>query len=163
MKHFLIKANSKKLKWFNTKPKQNIGSSSNSELSSEDESSLSENENIMYEYINNRYLCIKYLGRGAFARVWCVLDIIDNKYYAMKVFLNVVEFEGFSAAASHLGISRASVSTQVIQLEESLGARLLNRTTRRVSVTEVGEAYYERCKRVLELEPGREERALRIT
>jgi DNA-binding transcriptional LysR family regulator len=41
------------------------------------------------------------------------------------------------------------VSKQVIQLEESLGASLLNRTTRRVSVTEVGEAYYERCKRVL--------------
>jgi DNA-binding transcriptional LysR family regulator len=72
-----------------------------------------------------------------------------DRLSAMEVFTNVVEFEGFSAAASHLGISRASVSKQVIQLEESLGARLLNRTTRRVSVTEVGEAYYERCKRVL--------------
>ncbi len=72
-----------------------------------------------------------------------------DRLSAMEVFTNVVEFEGFSAAASHLGISRASVSKQVIQLEESLGASLLNRTTRRVSVTEVGEAYYERCKRVL--------------
>ncbi len=72
-----------------------------------------------------------------------------DRLSVMEVFTNVVEFEGFSAAASHLGISRASVSKQVIQLEESLGARLLNRTTRRVSVTEVGEAYYERCKRVL--------------
>ena len=72
-----------------------------------------------------------------------------DRLSAMEVFTNVVEFEGFSATASHLGISRASVSKQVIQLEESLGARLLNRTTRRVSVTEVGEAYYERCKRVL--------------
>ena len=72
-----------------------------------------------------------------------------DRLSAMEVFTNVVEFEGFSAAASHLGISRASVSKQVIQLEESLGARLLNRTTRRVSVTEVGEAYYERYKRVL--------------
>jgi DNA-binding transcriptional LysR family regulator len=72
-----------------------------------------------------------------------------DRLSAMEVFTNVAEFEGFSAAASHLGISRASVSKQVIQLEESLGARLLNRTTRRVSVTEVGEAYYERCKRVL--------------
>ena len=72
-----------------------------------------------------------------------------DRLSAMEVFTNAVEFEGFSAAASHLGISRASVSKQVIQLEESLGARLLNRTTRRVSVTEVGEAYYERCKRVL--------------
>lgn len=72
-----------------------------------------------------------------------------DRLTAMEVFTNVVEFEGFSAAAGRLGISRASVSKQVIQLEESLGARLLNRTTRRVSVTEVGEAYYERCKRVL--------------
>lgn len=72
-----------------------------------------------------------------------------DRLTAMEIFTNVVEFEGFSAAASRLGISRASVSKQVIQLEESLGARLLNRTTRRVSVTEVGEAYYERCKRVL--------------
>lgn len=72
-----------------------------------------------------------------------------DRLTAMEIFTNVVEFEGFSAAAGRLGISRASVSKQVIQLEESLGARLLNRTTRRVSVTEVGEAYYERCKRVL--------------
>lgn len=72
-----------------------------------------------------------------------------DRLSAMEVFTNVVEILGFSAAASHLGISRASVSKQVIQLEESLGASLLNRTTRRVSVTEVGEAYYERCKRVL--------------
>lgn len=72
-----------------------------------------------------------------------------DRLTAMEIFANVVEFEGFSAAARRLGISRASVSKQVIQLEESLGARLLNRTTRRVSVTEVGEAYYERCKRVL--------------
>jgi len=72
-----------------------------------------------------------------------------DRLTAMEIFSNVVEHQGFSAAASHMGISRASVSKQVIQLEERLGARLLNRTTRRVSVTEVGEAYYERCKRVL--------------
>lgn len=72
-----------------------------------------------------------------------------DRLTAMEIFTNVVEFEGFTAAAARLGISRASVSKQVIQLEESLGARLLNRTTRRVSVTELGEAYYERCKRVL--------------
>ena len=72
-----------------------------------------------------------------------------DRLTAMEIFTNVVEFEGFTAAAARLGISRASVSKQVIQLEEKLGARLLNRTTRRVSVTEVGEVYYERCKRVL--------------
>ena len=72
-----------------------------------------------------------------------------DRLNAMEVFANVVEHQGFSAAATRLGISRASVSKQIIQLEERLGARLLNRTTRRVSVTEVGEAYYERCRRVL--------------
>lgn len=72
-----------------------------------------------------------------------------DRLQAMEIFTNVVEHQGFSAAASRLGISRASVSKQIIKLEERLGARLLNRTTRRVSVTEVGEAYYERCRRVL--------------
>ncbi|MDE0794739.1 MAG: LysR family transcriptional regulator [Alphaproteobacteria bacterium] len=52
-----------------------------------------------------------------------------DRLTAMEIFTNVVEFEGFSAAARHLGISRASVSKQVIQLEESLGARPLHRTT----------------------------------
>ena len=68
----------------------------------------------------------------------------------MEIFVTVVESQGFTAAAQRLGISRAAVSKQVIHLEESLGARLLNRTTRRVSVTEVGQAYYERCQRVIE-------------
>ncbi len=72
-----------------------------------------------------------------------------DRLTAMEIFINVVEHQGFSSASRHLGISRASVSKQVLQLEERLGARLLNRTTRRVSVTEVGEAYFERCKRVL--------------
>ena len=54
-----------------------------------------------------------------------------DRLTVMEIFTNVVEFEGFSAAARRLGISRASVSKQVIQLEESLGARLLNRTSRR--------------------------------
>lgn len=67
----------------------------------------------------------------------------------MEMFVNVVESRGFTAAAGRLGVSRASVSKQVLMLEESLGARLLNRTTRRVSVTELGHAFYERCKRVL--------------
>lgn len=72
-----------------------------------------------------------------------------DRLSAMEMFINVVDLQGFSAAANRLGISRALVSKQIILLEERLGARLLNRTTRRVSVTEVGEAYYERCKRVL--------------
>ncbi|MGB0631877.1 MAG: LysR family transcriptional regulator [Alphaproteobacteria bacterium] len=72
-----------------------------------------------------------------------------DRLAGMEMFVNVVETEGFSAAARRMGISRAAVSKQVLNLEEDLGARLLNRTTRRVGVTELGQAYYERCKRVL--------------
>ena len=114
MKHFLIKANSKKLKWFNTKQHKNTdtgsSSGSNSELSSEDETTLPENENMIYEYINNRYLCIKYLGRGAFARVWCVLDIIDDKYYAMKVFFKEYREDSFEEIKVYKKISSKSAT-----------------------------------------------------
>ena len=72
-----------------------------------------------------------------------------DRLTGMEMFVNVVETQGFSAAARRMGISRAAVSKQVLNLEDELGARLLNRTTRQVSVTELGEAYYERCKRVL--------------
>ena len=72
-----------------------------------------------------------------------------DRLAGMEMFVNVVETQGFTAAARRMGISRAAVSRKVLNLEEDLGARLLNRTTRQVSVTELGEAYYERCKRVL--------------
>jgi DNA-binding transcriptional LysR family regulator len=55
----------------------------------------------------------------------------------------------FAAAARHFGMSAAMVSKHVQTLEEHLGARLLNRTTRRVSATEVGQHFYERCMRIL--------------
>ena len=67
----------------------------------------------------------------------------------MGIFVAVVEREGFSAAADKLGLSRAQVSKAVMQLEKHLGTRLLNRTTRRVSLTETGRIYYERCKIIL--------------
>jgi DNA-binding transcriptional LysR family regulator len=65
-------------------------------------------------------------------------------------FALVVNTGGFTAAAKKLGVSRAAVSKHISQLEAHLGAQLLNRTTRRVSPTEVGYAYYERCSRILE-------------
>lgn len=68
---------------------------------------------------------------------------------AMEVFVRVVEDESFSAAAQRLGLSRAAVSKRVRQLEDHLGVALLNRTTRSVGLTEIGETYYERCRRVL--------------
>jgi DNA-binding transcriptional LysR family regulator len=61
----------------------------------------------------------------------------------------VVEAGGFTAAASQLGMSKSAVSKAVTALEERLGARLLNRTTRRLSLTEVGRAFYERSARVV--------------
>ncbi|HZD24646.1 MAG TPA: LysR family transcriptional regulator, partial [Alphaproteobacteria bacterium] len=56
----------------------------------------------------------------------------------------------FTAAARSLGLSKSAVSKQVARLEDRLGARLLNRTTRKLSLTEVGEAFYERCARIVE-------------
>ncbi|HEU0175338.1 MAG TPA: LysR family transcriptional regulator [Blastocatellia bacterium] len=67
----------------------------------------------------------------------------------MTTFVRVVECSGFSAAARRLHISPAMVTQHVHALEERLGVRLLNRTTRRISLTEVGKSYYERCLDIL--------------
>ena len=67
----------------------------------------------------------------------------------MAVFAHVVDDGGFSAAARRLGLSKSAVSKQVAALEDRLGARLLNRTTRRMSLTEAGAALIDRCRRVL--------------
>lgn len=66
-----------------------------------------------------------------------------------RVFARVVECASFTRAADSLGLPRSSVSAAVQMLETRLGARLLNRTTRRVSVTEDGAIFYERCVRLL--------------
>src|SRR5690242_3499025 len=67
----------------------------------------------------------------------------------MSSFVKVVECGGFSAAARRLGVSTSVVSTNLRGLEDRLGVRLLNRTTRKVTVTDVGRIYYERCSRIL--------------
>lgn len=69
---------------------------------------------------------------------------------AMRVFRRVVELDGFAAAARDLGMSNAAVSKQVSALEAQLGARLLNRTTRRLSLTEPGRLYHARTVRILD-------------
>jgi len=73
------------------------------------------------------------------------LDRFDN----MRVFAKVVESGGFTSAAVRLGMSASMVSQHVKELEERLSVRLLNRTTRKVSLTETGRAYYQRCTRLL--------------
>lgn len=67
----------------------------------------------------------------------------------MEAFATVVDQGGFTDAAKKMGISKSAVSKHVSSLEARLGARLLNRTTRRVSPTEIGLAYYDRACRVL--------------
>ncbi|MGH8607242.1 MAG: LysR family transcriptional regulator [Gammaproteobacteria bacterium] len=66
------------------------------------------------------------------------------------VFVRVVEAKSFTAAAERLGIAKSVVSKYVTRLEARLGARLLNRTTRRLSMTEAGTALYERSRLALE-------------
>lgn len=68
----------------------------------------------------------------------------------MEVFARVVAARSFSAAARDIGISQATASKHVQMLESWIGNRLLNRTTRRVSLTEVGEHFYGQCLRILE-------------
>ena len=72
-----------------------------------------------------------------------------DRVASMAAFVKVVESGGFSAAARRLNLSPTMVSNHVQALEERLGARLLNRTTRKVSLTEVGRTYYERCQQIL--------------
>ncbi|HBT43140.1 MAG TPA: LysR family transcriptional regulator, partial [Rhodospirillaceae bacterium] len=67
----------------------------------------------------------------------------------MAVFAKVVETGTFTGAAQAMGLSKGAVSKQIAKLEDRLGARLLNRTTRRSSLTEVGAAFYERCRRIV--------------
>lgn len=67
----------------------------------------------------------------------------------MAAFVLVVDGRSFSHAARRLGVTRSAVSRQIAGLEDRLGARLLNRTTRRLSPTEAGGVYYEHCVRIL--------------
>jgi DNA-binding transcriptional LysR family regulator len=67
----------------------------------------------------------------------------------MAVFAKVAETKSFSAAAERLGLSKSAVSKHITRLERALKARLLNRTTRRLSLTEVGATFYEHCARML--------------
>ncbi len=68
---------------------------------------------------------------------------------AMRTFMRVTELESFTKAAASLGLPKASVSTAVRDLETAVGARLLQRTTRRVQLTQDGLSFYERCKDLL--------------
>jgi DNA-binding transcriptional LysR family regulator len=72
-----------------------------------------------------------------------------DKLEQMRAFTQVVAFGGFAAAARQMGMSRSSVNKLVIALENSLGVQLLQRSTRVVSPTETGLAFYDRCVEIL--------------
>ncbi|HTI85797.1 MAG TPA: LysR family transcriptional regulator [Alphaproteobacteria bacterium] len=83
-----------------------------------------------------------------------------NRLEAMDAFARVVKNGNFVSAASELGISPGMVTKRVQRLEATLGAKLLSRTTRRLSVTEIGRRYYKFCDRIL-AEMQQEDREIR--
>jgi DNA-binding transcriptional LysR family regulator len=90
-----------------------------------------------------------------------------DRFASVAAFVQVIESGGFSAAGRHLNLSNARVGHQIQALENALGVRLLNRSTRRISLTEAGRGYYERCVQLLQdlgrltkpLAPNRQPRA----
>jgi DNA-binding transcriptional LysR family regulator len=72
-----------------------------------------------------------------------------DRLTSLTAFVRVVDAGGFSAAGRRLNMSTSMISNHVQSLEDRLGARLLQRTTRKVSLTEVGKAYYDRCIQIL--------------
>jgi LysR family transcriptional regulator, transcriptional activator for dmlA len=68
----------------------------------------------------------------------------------LQFFVQVSETQSFTKAAKRLGVPKSSVSRAILRLENRLGVRLVERTTRRVALTEVGELYLNRCRRVME-------------
>lgn len=72
-----------------------------------------------------------------------------DKIHAMQVFVRIAEMESFTQAAASLGLPKGSVSRQMQALENALGTRLLQRTTRRVQLTQDGRTYYDRCRDLL--------------
>ncbi|MGK9170592.1 LysR family transcriptional regulator [Inquilinus limosus] len=73
-----------------------------------------------------------------------------DRFTAMATFVRVAELGSLSAAARDLGLTQPAVSQQVAALERRLGVRLLNRSTRRLALTEAGERYYAQARRILE-------------
>ncbi|SFC92601.1 LysR family transcriptional regulator [Pseudoalteromonas denitrificans] len=78
------------------------------------------------------------------------MDISFEQLKSMVVFAQVVEQGSLSAAANHIGLSRAVVSYHLKKLESHLDVKLLNRSTRSISLTEAGKTYYQRCHIIAE-------------
>jgi len=84
-----------------------------------------------------------------------------SRWEGIQEFVQVVEAGSFTAAATALGVSASQISKQIARLEQRLHARLFNRSTRRNVLTEEGELFYHRCKRIIEsLESAEEDISL---
>jgi len=90
------------------------------------------------------------IDRAGYHRSSMGTDDARRNAAGMLVFAEVVATRSFTEAARRLGLSKASVSREVTRLERRLGAQLLRRTTRSMSLTEVGEVFYAGCQRVAE-------------
>ncbi|MDA0238197.1 MAG: LysR family transcriptional regulator [Proteobacteria bacterium] len=73
-----------------------------------------------------------------------------DRFRLMNLFVRIVETGSFSAVARELEMLQPSVSKHMNMLEQGLGVRLLNRTTRKISLTEAGKEYFERCQRIID-------------
>jgi DNA-binding transcriptional LysR family regulator len=87
---------------------------------------------------------------------------MDDRLNGMRVFAQVVEAKSFSAAADKLGMSKSLASRHVSALERSLSVKLLNRSTRRLSLTEGGALFYEHCARIVQEAELAEQRLARV-
>lgn len=75
---------------------------------------------------------------------------MDDYLKDMALFVEVVKARGFRRAADAMGIPNSTLSRRISELEKSIGLRLLHRTTRRIELTEAGQIYFERCKRIVD-------------
>ena len=84
-----------------------------------------------------------------------------DRFESMSILLAVVDAGSLSAAARRLGTPLATVSRKVSELETHLGTRLLNRSSRRIALTDAGRSYVAACKRILEDVGGSRARGIR--
>jgi DNA-binding transcriptional LysR family regulator len=89
------------------------------------------------------------LSSAAWVRGRATGEVLVDRMSNIVTFVKIAEVGGFAAAARKLGVSPSTVTTQIQDLEHYLGERLLNRSTRKVNLTEIGKAYYERCTQIL--------------
>ena len=87
--------------------------------------------------------------KAAIKRLTVTMSETMNPYEDMRIFAQVMEAGSFTAAADRLGMSKQSVSRRLMQLEQRLGVRLLNRSTRRLDATPLGQHYYQSALRLL--------------